>query len=152
MTIDNLCKIMDFMKRSGVLEFKMIGGLALIMMGLYIIFKATHMRLAKESSVNFSSGLIAGGIFFTAFNPTFPTWWVTIGASLLSKALLSGIIGVVILTVGHWLADLGWYSLVGFAVSRGKLWLNDDRKYQFILKILAITLVGLGFWFICQVS
>ncbi len=125
----------------------LIGGLALIMMGLYIISKATHTRLPKESSVNFSSGLIAGGIFFTAFNPTFPTWWVTIGASLLSRALLSGLIGVVILTIGHWLADLAWFGSVSFAVCKGRS-LLDDRIYQVVLRILGSVLTGLGLWFI----
>ena len=125
----------------------LIGGLALIMMGLYIIFKATHIRLPRDTKVNFSFGLIAGGIFFTAFNPTFPTWWVTIGASLLSKALLSGIIGVVILTVGHWLADLAWFGSVSFAVCKGKSLLND-RIYRVVLRILGVAVIGLGVYFI----
>ena len=128
-----------------------IGGLALIMVGLCIIFKATHMKLPIDTKINFSSGLITGGIFFTAFNPTFPTWWVVIGAPLLSKALLSGLIGVIMLTVGHWLADFAWYILISFTVVRGKLWLND-RSYQLILKTLAIILVGFGLWFIRHLS
>ena len=124
-----------------------IGGLALIMFGLYIIFKATHMKLPKDTKVDFSSGLITGGIFFTVFNPTFPTWWLTIGTSLLSRALLSGLIGVIILTVGHWLADLTWFGSVSFAVCKGKSLLND-RIYQIILRILAAALVGFGIHFI----
>lgn len=129
----------------------LIGGIALFAMGLYIILKAGNMKLPKDSEVNISSNLIAGGIFFTAFNSTFPTWWVTIGAPLLFKALLSGIVGVVMLIIGHWVADLAWYSSVGFAVARGKLWLNE-KSYQLLLKILAIILIGLGVWFIRQVS
>jgi threonine/homoserine/homoserine lactone efflux protein len=128
----------------------LIGGLALIMMGLYIIFKATYMRLPKEPRVSFSSGLIAGGIFFTAFNPTFPTWWLSVGASLLSRALLFGLLGVVMLVTGHWLADLAWFGSVSFAVSKGRLLLND-RRYQTVLRILGIALVGLGFCFIIQI-
>ena len=127
----------------------LIGGLALIMMGLYTVSKATHMKLPEESRVNFSSGLITGGIFFTAFNPTFPTWWVTIGASLLSKALLSGIIGVVILVAGHWLADLAWFGSVSFAVCKGRSLLNDIR-YKLLLRILGFGLMGLGSYFIFQ--
>jgi len=124
-----------------------VGGLALIIMGLYIIFKATRMRLPRDSEVKFSSSLIAGGIFFTVFNPTFPSWWATIGASLLFKALLSGIGGVVILTIGHWLADLAWFGSVSFAVCKGKH-LLDDRRYQAVLRILGVALVGLGSYFI----
>lgn len=127
-----------------------IGAIALFAMGLYIVFKAGNMKLPREAKINFSSNLIVGGIFFTAFNPTFPTWWASIGASLLSKALLSGIIGIVILTVGHWLADLAWFGLVSFAVCKGRSLLND-RIYQVALRILGVVLVGVGIWFIAQI-
>lgn len=129
----------------------LIGGIALFAMGLYIILKAGNMKLPRDSKVNFSSSLVAGGIFFTAFNPTFPTWWITIGAPLLFKALLSGIVGVIILTIGHWLADLAWFSFVGFTVYKEKLYI-DSKRYQLILKVLAIILIILGFWFIWQVN
>ncbi len=128
----------------------LIGGIALFAMGLYIILKAGNMKLPKDSEVNISSSLIAGGIFFTAFNPTFPTWWVTIGAPLLFKALLSGIVGVVMLTIGHWLADLAWFCSVSFTVYKGRSLLNDIR-YKLLLKILGLGLIGLGSYFIIQV-
>jgi len=128
-----------------------IGGLTLIMVGLYIIFKATHMKLPRDTKVNFSSSLITGGIFFTAFNPTFPTWWVSIGAPLVSKALLSGLIGVIILVVGHWLADLAWFGSVSFAVCKGRPLLND-KIYQIILRILGGVLVVFGIYFIITVN
>lgn len=127
-----------------------LGGVVLIIMGLQMIFNASWIKLYINKNSNFSSGLIWGGIFFTAFNPTFPTWWVSVGASLLSRALLLGLLGVVILVVGHWLADLAWFSFVGFAVSKGKLHL-EAKSYQLILKILAIILITLGVWFIWQV-
>jgi len=127
-----------------------LGAGVLILMGLHIIFRAKQMKLSIDRKINFSSGLILGGIFFTAFNPTFPTWWVSVGASLLFRALSVGLLGVVILVLGHWLADLAWFSLVGFVVSRGKLWL-DEGRYQLMLRILAVILIGLGFWFIFQI-
>jgi threonine/homoserine/homoserine lactone efflux protein len=109
------------------------------------------MKLPLNKNINFSLGLVTGGMFFTAFNPTFPIWWISVGATLLSRALLLGLRGVIAFVLGHWLADLAWFSLVGFAVGKGKLWLND-RRYQLLLKFLSITLIGLGFWFIHQVN
>lgn len=126
-----------------------LGAGVFILMGLHIIFKSKEMKLLIAKKVNFSAWPILGGVFFTAFNPTFPTWWVSVGASLLSRALLFGIVGVVTLVLGHWLADFSWFSLVGFTVRRGKSWLNEER-YQLTLKILALILVGLGFWSIRQ--
>lgn len=122
-----------------------LGAVVLIFMGMHIFFRTSQMKLSINRNINFSSGLILGGIFFTAFNPTFPAWWMSVGASLLSRALLFGLLGVFILLLGHWLADLGWFLFLGFAVSKGKVWLND-RIYQLILKVLGVILAGLGFW------
>ncbi len=127
-----------------------LGAVVLILMGLHIILKANQTNLIVNKKSNFTQGLLLGGIFFTAFNPTFPIWWVSVGVSLLSRALLVGLLGVVVLVVGHWLADLAWFSFVGFVVSKGKLHL-EAKKYQLILKILAIILIALGFWFIAQI-
>lgn len=128
-----------------------LGAAVLILMGLHIIFRASQMNLSiKNKNISFSSGLIVGGAFFTAFNPTFPTWWVSVGVSLLSRALLVGILGVIVLVLGNWLADLAWFSLVALALDSGKLWLND-RRYQLVLRILGVILVGLGLWFILQI-
>lgn len=139
-----------------------LGAGVIISMGIHIFLRTNQMKLSinpvrcplsngVNRNINFSSSLVFGGIFFTAFNPTFPTWWVSVGAVLLSRALLLGLAGVVILVLAHWLADLAWFSLVAFAVARGKLWL-DDKKYQFVLKTLALVLIGLGFWFIFQLK
>jgi threonine/homoserine/homoserine lactone efflux protein len=127
-----------------------LGAGVIISMGMHIFFRASQMKLSIKRNINFSSGLIIGGMFFTAFNPTFPTWWVSIGAVLLSRALLLGALGVIVFILGHWLADIAWYSLVSFVVGQGKLWLND-KKYQFIIRLLAIILVGLGLYFILQI-
>ncbi|MBU0896711.1 MAG: LysE family translocator [Candidatus Omnitrophica bacterium] len=123
------------------------GGGALILMGVHIIYKAGQVNLAINKKINFSSGLIWGGIFFTAFNPTFPAWWVSVGVTLLFRALSFGLLGVVVFVLGHWLADFVWYFLVGLCVSRGKLWLSEKR-YQLALRIVGIILIGLGSWFV----
>ncbi|MBU1367367.1 MAG: LysE family translocator [Candidatus Omnitrophica bacterium] len=134
------------------------GGGALILIGAHIIFKAGHMKIVinpvgcllsngVNKKINFSSGLIWGGIFFTAFNPTFPAWWVSVGVTLLFRALSFGLLGVVVFVLGHWLADFVWYFLVGLCVSRGKLWLSEKR-YQLALRIVGIILIGLGSWFV----
>jgi len=129
----------------------LLGAVGLIFMGTTIIIRAKKIKLAFGENLNFTSGLVTGGIFCTAFNPTFPLWWVSIGASLLSRALLAGALGVMALVFGHWLADLGWYSMVASAVGRGKLWLNE-RRFQICLKILGVILLGMGFWFVMQVK
>ncbi len=130
-----------------------LGGGVLVLIGLHIILKTPQLKVENAKSYRHKStkelSLILGGVFFTAFNPTFPTWWVSVGASLLSRSLRVGAIGVVSLALGHWLADFSWYSLVSFAVGRGRLQL-DEKKYKLVLKILGIILIGLGIGFIFQ--
>ena len=110
-----------------------VGAGGVTAMGLFIFLNAGRARLFPEAKVNFSSGLILTGIFLTAFNPTFPAWWLSVGVGLLSRALLFGAFGVAVFILGHWLADLGWFSLLGFAAERQKRWLNESR-YRLILR------------------
>ena len=128
-----------------------LGGGGIILMGLYIFLKAGQLKLSLDTKINLSSGLILSGIFLTAFNPTFPAWWLSIGAGLLSRALLFGLVGVIVLILGHWLADLTWFSILGFVAARGKAWLNE-KSYQLILKTLGLILFTFGLWFIFQLN
>jgi len=128
-----------------------VGGGALILMGFHILIGSSQINLPLNKNANFLGGLIMGRIFFTAFNFTFSTWWVSIGAFLLYRVLLFGLSGVLMLTLGHWLADFLWFSLVGVTVAKGKPWLND-RRHGFVLKALTIAMVGIGSGFIYQIS
>lgn len=131
--------------------FAILGGGGIILMGLLIFLRSGKATLSMDTKINFSSGLILSGMFLTAFNPTFPAWWLSIGVGLLSRALMLGLAGVIVFVLGHWLSDLAWFSLLGFVVNRGKAWLNE-RRYQLMLKILGLILFGFGLWFICQVN
>ena len=128
-----------------------VGAGGVMLMGLYIFLRTRQIKLSLHEKINFSSGLILSGIFLTAFNPTFPAWWLSIGAGLLSRALMLGLAGVIVLVLGHWLSDLAWFSLLGFVVNRGKAWLNA-KSYQSILKTLGLILFGFGLWFIFQLN
>lgn len=130
----------------------LIGGTTLIVMGTLMFSRSYKYSVSfdvQSAKGKFKYGAILGGIFFSAFNPTFPIWWGTIGASLLSRALLIGVIGVVALTIGHWLADLMWYMSVSFAVAKGKKFINQSI-YHAIIKILAILLVCFGVYFLLK--
>ena len=134
---------------SDILTF--LGGSGIMSMGLYIFLNAGKTRLSLNTKINFSSGLILSGIFLTAFNPTFPAWWLSIGVGLLSRALTLGLAGVVALILGHWLADFTWFSALGFVTVRGKPWLNE-KSYSLIVKTLGLILFAFGLWFIFQVN
>jgi threonine/homoserine/homoserine lactone efflux protein len=128
----------------------LLGGGALIVVGALMVRNAPRYKLPFEIEAReerFRYGALLGGIFFSAFNPTFPLWWGTIGASLLSRALLAGGIGLVVLVIGHWLSDVIWYATVSFTVARGRQ-IMKKRTYVTAVRILGTILVCFGGYFL----
>jgi threonine/homoserine/homoserine lactone efflux protein len=123
-----------------------IGGLALALMGISMI-RSKSGEIKMEAS-RVSSSLF-GGIFYTAFNPTQPPWWATAGLALLLRGIeIMGVIGVVIVTIGHWLSDFAYYVFVSFMVHRHEKYINPRQREISIL--LGIFMAVLGVYFLVQ--
>jgi len=90
---------------------------------------------------------VFSGIIGSVSNPYWSIWWVTIGMSYLVSAVTFGWLGVAVFFTGHIMADLGWYSLISFAVSRGKKVIGD-RGYRFLLYSCGAFLILFGLWFL----
>jgi len=124
----------------------LVGGVVLIIMGINMIRSKGGEVKMDEARVNSSLG---GGIFYTAFNPTQPVWWATAGLALLLKGLeVMGILGVVLVTAGHWLSDFGYYGFVSFVVHRHASYVNPRQRQISI--ILGLFLAALGSYFVQQ--
>ena len=137
-----------FIYEGFLLATSFIGGLAFIVMGLILFLNSGKMRLSDmKTDLEFSKGLIIGGMFFSIASPGFIVWWATIGFSTLIKASLVGLMGVIFLVLGHWLADVLWYGFLSFAVDKGRVFLND-RKYRNIMRFFSVLLVILGFHYL----
>lgn len=121
-----------------------LGGPVLILMGLGMI-RSTASKVELQSSRTDSS--LAGGVFYTAFNPTQPVWWATAGLALLLKGLeVMGVFGVVLVTAGHWLSDFFYYVLVSVMVHRHR---RAIVPHQLLLsRGLGFFLVLLGAYFL----
>jgi len=119
------------------------GGIVLALMGIKMIHSRTGEVKMERTKINSSLG---GGIFYTAFNPTQPLWWATAGLALLLKGLeVMGILGVVLVTVGHWLSDFGYYVFVSFIIHRHASYVNPKQRKISILLGLFVTVLGLYF-------
>ncbi len=122
------------------------GGLVLAIMGIGMIRRRTGEVEMERSRVNSSLG---GGLFYTAFNPTHPPWWATAGLALLLKGLeVMGILGVVLVTIGHWTSDFAYYIFVSFIVHRHKRFVNP-RQRQISIS-LGLFMTALGIYFLTQ--
>jgi threonine/homoserine/homoserine lactone efflux protein len=126
-----------------------VGGLVLIFMG-YSISKPdkTLSDIEKEEYGTQKYGSVMGGIITSLSNPFFYIWWATIGCAFMFKGLeLAGIVGLLGFIIGHWSADLSWFSTISFFSSRGSK-LMDDSTYKAVMMICGTFLVLLGTYFI----
>ncbi|MFZ2455599.1 MAG: LysE family transporter [Candidatus Altiarchaeia archaeon] len=124
-----------------------IGGAALIYMAFDSVKdlnSRVEIKLKKRSY-----GLVMGGVIFTAFNPGFPVWWLTAGTRLLMEGYAQmGVSGMLIVLIGHWGADLGWFLFVSFTASRGSRFLFEKGWYKGVRIALAALLMVIGAYFL----
>ncbi|KYC54396.1 MAG: LysE type translocator [Candidatus Methanofastidiosum methylothiophilum] len=136
----------------------LIGGLSLIYLGAQIVKERKKFEKISESSLHniqinpnkFKNDLfppIKTGFIFTVLNPAMIIWWATVGNSLVMRGLLIGFIGVFLLFIGHWIADISWYSFLSFSVYKGKKFISP-KVYEVILLICGLFLIYLGANFI----
>lgn len=124
----------------------LLGGVALIIFGILTILESRNAGITTTTPGN-CGGSYLSGIVTSATNPYFWIWWLTIGSVLLVTALAGGILLAVLFMIGHWAADLGWYTLVASAIHRGRIIL-PDLAYRVILVICGIFLVGFGCYYL----
>jgi threonine/homoserine/homoserine lactone efflux protein len=124
-----------------------IGGTALLIMS-YESVKDINSKVSLQIKKR-SYGLIMGGIIFTAFNPGFPIWWLTAGTRLLMEGYAEmGLTGMLLVLIGHWGADLGWFLFVSCTASRGSRFLFEKGWYKGVRIALAALLAIIGIYFL----
>jgi threonine/homoserine/homoserine lactone efflux protein len=90
--------------------------------------------------------VFVAGIVTSVSNPYFWIWWLSIGSAMVIDGLKSGIILGSAFMVGHWCADMSWYTIVSATIHRGKSILSD-RSYRLAIALCGIFLVVFGIWF-----
>jgi len=128
-----------------------IGGVALVGMGMMLLYGVANMSLQVKDGIEFDYGSMAGGAFFSIISPGFLIWWSTIGLSVVLKSLLFGLFGLVMVALGHWMADIGWHWFVSYFVNKRKNYL-EDGPYRNIVRLLAFGLVITGVYFCFGIS
>jgi len=124
-----------------------LGGIALILMGIHSIKNLKSKIEFKSTRVGY--GAVVGGIIFTVFNPGFPIWWVTAGTRLLLEGMQRmGFLGMLLVFIGHWGADLGWFLFVSMTTSKSSGLLFERGWYVRIRGFLSALLVAIGVYFL----
>jgi len=112
--------------------------------GLFREAGSAHLSLATGETKSLHP--VWAGIMMSLVNPYWLIWWLTLGLGYVMLAFTYGLPGVACFFAGHIAADLGWYTLVSLAVSRGRQFLSD-RYYHGFIKGCALFLVGFGCYF-----
>lgn len=142
-------KVTPFLLYDGTRIFIFLsGGILLITMGLMLLKDSRNAHIDITSSGR-SAGLnpVIIGIVGSISNPYWVIWWVTIGLGYLLSSLKFGTPGVIAFFSGHIFADLLWYSMISYSVSRGRQFLRQTG-YRYILSLCGFFLVLFGGWFI----
>jgi threonine/homoserine/homoserine lactone efflux protein len=130
----------------------LIGGLSLVFFGLLTVKDArsaasSSMISQNPSGMKLKSSPVLLGLITSVSNPYFWIWWLTAGSAFLLKGYEMGIITAAAFIIGHWAADLSWFTAVSGSISRGKV-LFSQKIHTYILYACGIFLITFGFSFI----
>ncbi|MGB9713781.1 MAG: LysE family transporter [Candidatus Bathyarchaeales archaeon] len=123
--------------------------------GLILIFMGVQMLRSREENDNGGSylkyGSLIAGVLATGSNPYFLVWWATVGADLVMKAAVFGLLGFSVFAVVHWLCDFFWNTFVSVTVFKSQRFWN--RKVQTIILGFCIAIfIVFGAWFVISAA
>lgn len=141
----------SFVGSGAISVISVIGGLSLAVFGFLTVKDAKTAAstgiLPKASDLKLTSNPAALGLITSVSNPYFWIWWLTAGSALVLKEYELGFLISLAYIVGHWTADLGWFTAVSVSFSRGTF-LFSQKTHSFILYACGIFLIFFGVYFI----
>lgn len=127
------------------------GGIILIIMGMLLMRDARRARLDLTTARTASRmHPVLTGVLGSLSNPYWFIWWITIGLGYLVSSMEFGMAGVVAFFTGHIAADLLWYSIISYAVAKGRA-LVGEAGFRYLLYSCGIFLILFGSWFLTGV-
>lgn len=125
------------------------GGIALIVFGIMTITGSRTASLNTGSAAQAAADPYMAGLLTSAANPYFWIWWLSVGSALLINALAGGLLLAIVFMVGHWGADVSWYTFVSTSVAKGKTILADTT-YHRIMAACGVFLVLFGLYYLAD--
>jgi len=112
-------------------------------------YKSTYLFLLDKIGRKLNLGPLMVGMIFTAMNPFFVIWWLTVGIKLISDTIyLFGIVeGVFLLFLFHIWMDYACLALTAYLFS--KVWsIVKMRSYHLFMVCINIVLISYGYYFL----
>lgn len=123
-----------------------MGGGVLLWMSFTMLKEIKNIETELIGNKRAWGGPIVAGVLTSLANPYWIVWWITIGLGYVLISFKFGLAGLLAFFVGHISADLLWYCMVSFLVSRGKRHISE-RVYAWIIGSCAIMLIFFGISF-----
>lgn len=128
-----------------------LGGIVLIIFGLYQIVGSMKKKDIIEKHVVSSHRLFFIGILFTMLNPYFIIWWLTVGSNLILIALeFAALAGVVFMFLCHVWMDYVWLTAISYFAKRGVNALGS-KGYRILIGLFGVILIYFGILFLGDV-
>lgn len=124
-----------------------VGGMVLVVFGLLTIIQSRNTSIDSGLSGGVLANPVSAGLLTSASNPYFWVWWLAAGSALVLKGLEIGIFAAVMFVVGHWMADLGWFTFVSTSLSKTRSFFSGTL-YRSVLACCGVFLMGFGTWFV----
>ncbi|MEM0446229.1 MAG: LysE family transporter [Candidatus Nitrosocaldus sp.] len=143
----------------------LVGGIALIVFATMQLYTLTTTTSTSSSSNNVSSsrvfristtlhGSLLAGIAFSALNPFFIAWWLTVGMKMITDAYyMASMNGVLLMFIAHIWMDYAWLAGTAYMAKKGmdriaRLHYNARLLYRLLYIALYSVLVYIGIGFI----
>ena len=130
-----------------VLAISIAGGATLVVFGILTMRNAKGAASSMHEYGATNSNPMLAGIITSASNPYFWLWWLAAGSALVLRGLEISILAAAMFVIGHWFADLGYFTIVSTSFSKGKR-LMSPKVYERVLMSCGLFLVLFGSWFI----
>ena len=93
----------------------------------------TILKKNNNITIKPKQGPIITGILFSALNPFFIIWWLTIGFKLISDAMMIwAFAGILIVFVLHIWMDFAWLGITAFLASKSKR-IISNKNYKIMV-------------------
>jgi threonine/homoserine/homoserine lactone efflux protein len=93
--------------------------------------------------------LVILGTTISFSNPYWVTWWLTIGAAYVSKALAWGALGIILFYLSHEMGDLVVLGLISKAMAKGARSIGEKRL-RILVILCNIAIIAIGVYFMLE--
>jgi threonine/homoserine/homoserine lactone efflux protein len=102
------------------------GAVVMLWMAVDMFKSIPSIRLLSTTSQQYFTNPFITGFMMSLINPYWVIWWAAIGLGYVTYSMAFGLTGLICFFTGHISADLAWYTLVSFSISKGKKFMNDS--------------------------